>query len=55
MKNASDFGEQFQHWDGFDLSVDARLQGGLLLQGGVSAGKTMTDNCDDRRRGARGR
>jgi hypothetical protein len=45
MKMASDFGSQYQHWNGFDLSVDARLQGGLLLQGGVSAGKTMTDNC----------
>ena len=45
MKSASDFGAVFQHWDGFDLSVDARLQGGMLLQGGVSAGKGMTDNC----------
>jgi len=45
MKSASDFGAVYQHWDGFDVSVDARLQGGLLLQGGVSAGKGMTDNC----------
>jgi hypothetical protein len=45
MKSAADFGAVYQHWDGFDLSVDARLQGGLLLQGGVSAGKGMTDNC----------
>jgi hypothetical protein len=46
MKMASDFGTQFQHWNGFDLSVDARLQNGLLLQGGLSAGKGMTDNCE---------
>ena len=46
MKSASDFGKQYQHWDGFDLSVDARLRNGLLLQGGVSAGKQMTDNCE---------
>ena len=46
VKNASEFGEQFAHWDGFDLSLDARLQNGLFLQGGVSTGKTMTDNCD---------
>ena len=45
MKSASDFGAQLQHWDGFDLTMDARLRNGLFLQGGVSAGKLMTDNC----------
>ncbi len=45
MKSADTFGAVFQHWDGFDVSVDARLRNGLLLQGGVSAGKGMTDNC----------
>jgi hypothetical protein len=45
MKMASDFGAQYGHWNGIDLSVDARLQNGLLLQGGVSTGKTMSDNC----------
>jgi hypothetical protein len=28
-----------------DVSVNARLKNGLLLQGGFSVGKTMTDNC----------
>ena len=46
IKDASQFGKQLAHWDGFDLNIDARLAGGLLVQGGVSAGKTMTDNCD---------
>jgi hypothetical protein len=45
MKMASDFGAQYQHWNGFDLSLDARLTRGLLLQGGLSAGRGMTDNC----------
>jgi hypothetical protein len=45
MKNASTFGNQMQHYDGFDLGVNARLGAGLLLQGGVGLGKTMTDNC----------
>ena len=45
MKSASTFGDQFQHWNGVDLNFDARLARGLLLQGGVSTGKTMTDNC----------
>jgi hypothetical protein len=46
VKDASVFGGQLQHWDGVDLTVDARLRNGLFLQGGVSTGKTTTDNCD---------
>ena len=46
VKNASDFGKQKAHWNGVDLAVDVRLQNGLFLQGGVSTGRTMTDNCD---------
>jgi hypothetical protein len=46
IKDASQFGKQQQHWDGFDITVDARPRSGFLLQGGVSVGKTMTDNCD---------
>jgi hypothetical protein len=46
IKDASQFGDQRRHWDGFDITLDARLRTGLFVQGGVSAGKTMTDNCD---------
>ena len=46
VKNASAFGKQQAHWDGVDISLDARLRNGLLLQGGVSTGQDMTDNCD---------
>jgi hypothetical protein len=46
VKDASAFGKQMQHWDGFDVTIDARLRNGLFLQGGVSTGTTMTDNCD---------
>jgi len=45
VKDASAYGAQLNHWDGFDVNLDARLRGGLLLQGGVSSGRTMTDNC----------
>jgi hypothetical protein len=41
-----DFGEQTEQWNGMDFSANARLQNGLLLQGGVSTGRTVTDNCD---------
>jgi hypothetical protein len=46
VKAASNFGEQLGHWDGVDITVDARMQNGLLLQGGLSTGKTMSDMCD---------
>lgn len=46
VKNAEAFGKQREHWDGVDLTVDARMRNGLFLQGGVATGKTMTDNCD---------
>jgi hypothetical protein len=43
---ASNFGSQKDHWNGFDLTLNARLKQGLLLQGGLSTGKYMADNCD---------
>lgn len=46
VKASSVFGKQQQHWDGVDVTVDARLENGVFVQGGVSTGKTMTDNCD---------
>jgi carboxypeptidase family protein len=46
VKPASDFGKQLSHWNGVDFSIDTRLQNGVLLQGGISTGKTMNDNCD---------
>jgi Carboxypeptidase regulatory-like domain len=46
VKDASVYGKQQAHWDGIDLNLDARLRNGLFLQGGVSTGKTMTDNCE---------
>jgi hypothetical protein len=43
---ARDFGKQIEHWNGVDFSANARLQNGVLLQGGVSTGRATTDNCD---------
>jgi hypothetical protein len=43
---ASDLGGQFEHDQFVDVSVNARLRKGLLLQGGVSTGQTVTDLCN---------
>lgn len=40
------YGKQIERWNGVDVSVNARLNDRILLQGGVSTGKTVTDNCE---------
>ena len=46
VKDADNFGKQQLHWNGVDVSLDARLRNGLFMQGGVSTGKTSFDNCE---------
>ena len=41
---ASNYGNQFERWNGVDLTVNARLPQ-LLLQGGVSTGRTYENDC----------
>src|SRR5262249_29825421 len=43
---ASNYGEQLQHWNGFDFTLNARLRQNVLIQGGVSTGKAISDVCD---------
>ena len=40
------FGNQIEHWNGVDFGINARLQNGLTLQGGIGTGRTSTNNCD---------
>ena len=42
---AGNFGDQSQNWQGFDITIDGRLEN-LLIQGGVSTGATSTNDCD---------
>ena len=48
-KFASDYGHQYRHWNGVDVSSNFRLQR-ITVQGGVTFGKTMSDNCEVARR-----
>ena len=43
---AQHYGEQFENWNGFDIALNLRPGGGVLLQGGTSTGKTTYDNCE---------
>ena len=40
------YGKQTEHWNGVDLSMNARLQNGLMLQAGLSTGRASEDNCE---------
>jgi hypothetical protein len=42
---ANKFGGQYWHWNGVDISAKTRLSRGLMFNGGVSLGRTATDNC----------
>ena len=44
--SADNFGTRKRHWNGVDVTLNARMDNGLLLQGGVSSGTTMNDTCD---------
>jgi hypothetical protein len=43
---SSEYGKQIEHWNGVDFSMNARLQSGIVMSGGISTGKRVTDNCD---------
>jgi hypothetical protein len=44
------FGEWSQYFNGMDVTVNARTQGSLTVQGGISVGQTVSDACDVRAR-----
>jgi hypothetical protein len=46
---ASNFGSQTERFNGVGLTVNARLQNGLLLQGGMDLGTMTNDTCELRR------
>jgi outer membrane receptor protein involved in Fe transport len=45
ITRSKNFGEQSQVFDGVDISVNARLPRGVLIQGGTSTGRTRTNRC----------
>jgi hypothetical protein len=43
---ADNYGKAINHWNGFDVTFNARLREGVTLQGGTSTGRFSTDNCE---------
>jgi hypothetical protein len=46
VTRAENYGNQIEYWHGVDFTVNARPRAGVLLQGGLSTGRTVTDNCE---------
>jgi hypothetical protein len=46
VTRASFFGKQIDHWNGVDITVNARPREGMLLRGGLSTGRRTTDTCE---------
>jgi hypothetical protein len=42
----SDYGDATRYWHGVDLDLRARLQNGLVLQGGASTGRGVRNTCE---------
>jgi hypothetical protein len=45
IQEAEHFGSQQDVFDGIDVSANARLPRGMVVQGGVSEGRERTNNC----------
>jgi hypothetical protein len=45
VSQSNNFGKQFEHYNGFDLNITARVQSRLFLAGGTTVGRTETNNC----------
>jgi Carboxypeptidase regulatory-like domain len=45
VTQASHYGKQTEIYNGIDVTLNARLRQGVQVQGGLSTGRTTTDNC----------
>jgi hypothetical protein len=43
---AKHYADQVEYWHGADVNLAMRFVDGLLLQGGTSTGRAVTDNCE---------
>jgi len=48
VTDASNYGKEYQYFNGLDITLNVRAAGGLTFQGGTSTGQTVADACDAR-------
>jgi hypothetical protein len=46
VTKADAYGAQREVYNGLDVNVNARMRGGVMLQGGLNVGRTQTTNCN---------
>jgi hypothetical protein len=46
VTRSRNYGKQVERWQGVDVNLSMRPQAGVMLQGGLSTGSTLTDICD---------
>jgi hypothetical protein len=46
VTHSKNYGEQTEHFNGVNVSLNARLQSGLNVQGGVGTGRVITNDCE---------
>jgi hypothetical protein len=45
---SDEYGQQQRHWNGVEVTFNARIAGGLTFQGGTSTGRRIDDTCEIR-------
>jgi hypothetical protein len=43
---SDNYGNQKEHWNGVDITVNARPRNGFTVQGGISTGRRSSDTCE---------
>ena len=46
IDTSNNYGEQTEHFDGVNITLNARLQNGLLVQGGLGTGRRSRNDCE---------
>ena len=46
ISRATNYGSPSNYWHGVDVQVNARLRGGVTVQGGTSTGRIVNDTCE---------
>ena len=50
VTRAANVGKQIDHWNGVDITMNARPRAGMVLSGGMSTGRRITDTCELRQK-----